>query len=335
MAVVAWTPLLLLAACTQTDVPGMKDGDAMSVSLQISAVEMQAGSAETRAGSAETRAASTTLTAGSIGVFREAVTFADGTTTRAAQTNVEYTYASPAWTLAAGQTAIDLIPAPAKVYAYYPHKTGNGNITIANDGTSTIPVTSGKYEGVIDADGATTTSDPADICISGTQTASSNNASVNFQLTHALALLKIGLTRATETDATPPECKVTKISLKNSNLSNTANLRISDGTFSGRNATTTAVGWPLTGVSLAKGAATQYIYARIIPNNLTGGIEITLTVEGKEMKVNAPVFNALPGKIYTLQIVVHNTKLSFNSSVEVKEWTDYTNKLEGDLDYES
>ena len=305
--------LLLLSACTQTDLSA--DGSATPngpTPLQVDNIVLETATA-TRATTAalETDGAE-------IGIFRT-----KGTNYDAAQNNVLYTYntsGTPGWTPAT--TPVWLLGYTAQVCAYYPYNSGNNTSTA-------IPLATALYtpEGDICFDGNREMNGQ-----SATESPTANRSTI-FAMKRVMAKMQITLKRGDY----PGTCTVSQIMLANTNLPATGAIDITKKENTATVSTTQA---SFSYTPLSEGSTSLNVDGSevdtqellLIPFTPSGDVDITLTVDTKDMKLSLPAttFSATNGKIeagkfYKLTLLLNGTALLV-SSVSTEDWTEVPQK---------
>lgn len=325
-AVVLLATSLLLASCSQDELPGTGCTGGVphgisalhiaSASLQAPEVQPDTRSAANRSTAGTTRNAATTraaasasLTTGSIGIFRS-----QGTSYTETQDNKQYTYdaTNGNWQPSTAADTVYLMANDVDVCAYYPY---NSTYT---DKTA-LPLASAKYAGTVDD---LTKHDPADICFATNRTMNGANVTTAFEMQHAMAMVQLSFVRLNyESDA----CNLTSISIKNAGLISTATLDITDGTYT--TVKKAAVKWTpgtAAGIQVPASGVSDITTALLVPCALdaAGSTTFTFTVDGLPMSVKVPAAK-LPafeaGKIHKLKFTIHAASVSL-SNVSVIDW---------------
>ena len=312
-AMISIATLLLLGGCTQTDLPpGGSVASNGPTPLQVDNIVLETATA--------TRAATTTTleTDGvQIGIFRT-----KGTNYDAAQNNVPYTYTAsgtPGWAPSDATKPVWLLGYPANVCAYYPY-----NAATTYNNSAAIPLATALYTLA------------GDICFDGnrqmTGQSVAENPTVNrrtaFAMKRAMAKMQITLKRGTY----PGTCTVSQITLANTNLPKTGTINITSATNTASTSTKTSFAYSPTSsgdVSLnADGTLVDTPEVLLIPFTPSGNVNITLTVDGKDMTLSLPAaaFSATgnkiqAGKFYKLTLLLNSTALLV-SSVTTEDWID-------------
>ena len=297
------TGLCLLAGCTQEQEETTLPTDA--VPLHIASASLpgmtQESSVTTRAGA--------TLQTGSIGVF---CTQPAGGGYTVAQTNVKYNYTSATskWEPEAENKSVYLLPQTTQVCAYYPYNAGYTTSTA-------IPLEFGEYAGTADD---LSKHDPLDICYAINQGMSSSSVSATFALKHAMALLKLTLTRPKDESTA---CRITKLELANSNLMKNATRNITAETAPTGTATPLLTWTPATPLEVpANGTTSVSVTLRMIPCTLAAtGLKLTFTIENKPVSViitNATLSKIEAGKLYDVSLKIGAAGIT--PTVKVTDW---------------
>lgn len=293
------TGICLLAGCTQ------EQGETFptdAVPLHIASASLPGMALESNV----TTRAGATLQTGSIGVF---CTQPAGYTV--AQTNVKYTYASSKWKPEAENKSVYLLPQATLVCAYYPYNAGYTTSTA-------IPLVFGEYAGTANDLSA---HDPQDICCAVNQSMSSSSASATFALKHAMALLKLTLTRPKDVSTA---CRITKLELANSNLMKNATRDITTETAP-TGSTASPLAWtPATALEVpADGTTSVSVTLRMIPCTLAAsGLKLTFTIEGKPVSVtiaNGTLSKIDAGKLYEVALEIGAVGITTNG-VNITDW---------------
>jgi hypothetical protein len=148
---------------------------------------------------------SSTLSSGDIGIFRLA---SDSYSTAS---NVEYSYASSSWSLAAGEDPIYLYGEDASVCAYYPFSSSIDNPTV-------IPLSSQLY------------SSSEDLCYAVPQTVSASSPSVSFSMERAYAKLSFVISHDNTYSG---NCAISNITVSNAGILSSNTLDITQSSSSG------------------------------------------------------------------------------------------------------
>lgn len=297
------TGLCLLAGCTQEQEETTLPTDA--VPLRIASASLpgmtQESSVTTRAGA--------TLQTGSIGVF---CTQPAGYTVP--QTNVKYNYTSATskWEPEAENKSVYLLPQTTQVCAYYPYNAGYTN-------SAAIPLEFGEYAGTADD---LSKHDPLDICYAVNQGMNSSSASATFALKHAMALLKLKLTRPADASTA---CRITKLELANSSLMKNATRNITAEAAPTGTATSPLTWTPATALEVpADGTTSVSVTLRMIPCTLAAtGLKLTFTIEGKPVSVtiaNATLSKIEAGKLYDVSLKIGAAGII--PTVNIIDWED-------------
>lgn len=297
------TGLCLLAGCTQEQEETTLPTDA--VPLRIASASLpgmtQESSVTTRAG--------VTLQTGSIGVF---CTQPAGAGYTVAQTNVKYNYtsASGKWEPEAENKSVYLLPQTTQVCAYYPYNAGYTN-------SAAIPLEFGEYTGTAND---LSKHDPLDICYAINQGMNSSSVSATFALKHAMALLKLTLTRPKDESTA---CRITKLELANSSLMKNAIRNITTEAAPTGTATPLLTWTPATALEVpANGTTSVSVTLRMIPCTLAAtGLKLTFTIENKPVSVtitNATLSKIEAGKLYDVSLKIGAAGIT--PTVEVTDW---------------
>lgn len=257
------------------------------------------------------RASSAITTNGAkIGVFRAANT---GYT---AQDNVLFTYSSSSGKWTATTNPILVGDQAAVLSAYYPY----GSATISGE-TATLDAQ--KYDSAKDLSYATTSSN----------TVTNQNPNANFAMKHAYARIKMSIKRHTTNYS--GNCNVSTVTLKNNtNFYASKTLNIKTGSYGGSAA---SGGWTYTLNTGNMGAgATNSAYDVLIPPQpVNSGLTITLTVDGvdRSVTISAASFssNLNAGSEYSISLVLTDTEVSPNGSVNIADWATDNTSIGGDV----
>lgn len=247
-----------------------------------------------------------TISSGSMGVFR---TSANGYT---AQYNSQYTYNS-GWK---PNTTVYVGGANATLCAYYPY---NAVTFTANSTTCTL--TAQKYDAA------------KDLCYAKTGGAAVCNKTPNatFAMTRAYSRLKLSIKRHATNYV--GNCNITNVNIKHSTGTNffvNRTLDISAGTNGG---SATAGGWTYalnTGNMAANATNTAYDVL-VPPQPVSGGLTITLTIDGVNRVVTVPAAqfsnNLNAGQQYTISLIITDAEIVLPASaVTVNDWSGVSNQ---------
>ena len=286
--VIAILPALLAAGCDKemnTELPA----DAQ-VPVEIAGATIAAG--------VQTRTTSM-ITNGSIGVFR---TDANG---YLPEYNVQYTYKG-GWS--PDITALAVGNANATLCAYYPY---NAASFAANSTTCTI--TAQPYDAGKDLCYATTGG--TDVC--------NYTPSASFAMKRAYARLKLSITL---TENYVGNCNVANVNIRNSSGNNfvtSRKLDISNGNYSGE--VYTGDGWTnsLNPGNIAPGATNDKCDVLVPPQEIDGGLAITLLVDGEKRGVTVPAArfsNELgAGRQYTISLTITDVAVILNGNINIDD----------------
>ena len=253
------------------------------------------------------------LQTGNIGVF-----CTNPTGYPEAQKNVKYTYTSSKWTPEAENKGVYLLPQEAQVCAYYPQDTRYTN-------SAAIPLAFGEYAGTVDILSA---HDPQDICYATNQAMSSSKATATFALKHAMALLKLTLTRPADVTTA---CRITQLKLENSNLMNIATQNITTGEAP-TGSTVASLTWtPATALVVPANGSGVSVTLRMIPCTLaTGGLKLTFMIENKPVSVTiaqSTLSQIVAGKLYNVSLTIGAVGINIaNDGVKITEWENVYNE---------
>lgn len=248
-----------------------------------------------------------TISSGSMGVFRAA---ANGYT---AQYNSQYTYNS-GWK---PNTTVYVGGANATLYAYYPY---NSATFTANSTTCTL--TAQKFDAA------------KDLCYAKTGGAAVCNKTPNatFAMTRAYARLKLSIKRHA-TNYVSGNCNITNVNIKHSTGNNffvSRTLDISTGTNGG---SATANGWTyaLNTGNIAANATNTAYDVLVPPQPVSGGLTITLTIDGVNRSVTVPAAqfsnNLTAGKQYTISLIITDAEIMLPASaVTTNDWSSVSNQ---------
>ena len=241
-----------------------------------------------------------------MGVFR---TSANGYT---AQYNSQYTYNS-GWK---PNTTVYVGGANATLCAYYPY---NAVTFTANSTTCTL--TAQKYDAA------------KDLCYAKTGGAAVCNKTPNatFAMTRAYSRLKLSIKRHATNYV--GNCNITNVNIKHSTGTNffvNRTLDISAGTNGG---SATAGGWTYalnTGNMAANATNTAYDVL-VPPQPVSGGLTITLTIDGVNRVVTVPAAqfsnNLNAGQQYTISLIITDAEIVLPASaVTVNDWSGVSNQ---------
>lgn len=301
---------LLLGACSQdTSLPSdgpLADG---ATPLQVDDIVLEA--------SVPTRAATTLATDNAtIGTFCSKEAGYD-----AVQANIPYMYstATSKWAPKVSDAALWLLAYNANVCAYYPYNAAYTNNTA-------IPLATAVY------------ATAGDICFAPNRVMNGtpSKSKTTFAMQRAMAMIVFTLKKGNY----PGTCKVTGITLSNTNLPATGTINI---TAAGNTAVTvTKANLTYTPLSTGDmtvtttGQAAQSVL--VVPFTLSGNFTVTLTVDGKTMKIELPATTFTGSKIeagkrYLLTLKLNGTALDV-TNVSIENWTDVPMTDTGGKDYE-
>lgn len=306
---------LLLGGCSQdATVTPYNPSFNGAVPLQVDDIVLET--------SAATRAATTLATNNAtIGIFCSKETGYD-----AAQANIPYIYstATSKWAPKVSTAPVWLLAYNASVCAYYPYNAAYTNNTA-------IPLTTAVY----------TTA--GDICFAPNRVMNGTPAKSKtaFAMQRAMAMIVFTLKKGNY----PGTCKVTGITLGNTNLPATGTINITGDTNTAVTATKAALTYtPLAAIDGADGSVipttagvkTQDVL--LVPFTLSGNFTVTLTIDGKTMKIDlapATFTNSKieAGKRYLLTLKLNGTALDV-TNVTIENWTDVPMTDTGGKDYE-
>lgn len=301
---------LLLGACAQ-DVALTPDNPSSggAVPLRVDDIVLET--------SVATRAATTLATNNAtIGVFCSKETGYDAT-----QANIPYVYstATSKWAPKVSTAPVWLLAYNANVCAYYPYNAAYTNNTA-------IPLATAVY----------TTA--GDICFAPNRAMNGTPAKskTTFAMQRAMAMIVFTLKKGNY----PGTCQVTGITLSNTNLPATGTINI----LAAANTAVTATKANLTYAPAASGsvmptaAGVKAQDVLLIPFTLSGNFTVTLTIDGKTMKIELPPATFTNSKIeagkrYLLTLKLNGTALDV-TNVTIENWTDVPMTDTGGKDYE-
>lgn len=247
-----------------------------------------------------------TISSGSMGVFR---TTANGYT---AQYNSQYTYNS-GWK---PNTTVYVGGANATLCAYYPY-----NVVTFTANSTTCTLIAQKYDAA------------KDLCYAKTGGAAVCNKTPNatFAMTRAYSRLKLSIKRHATNYV--GNCNITNVNIKHSTGTNffvNRTLDISSGTNGG---SATAGGWTYglnTGNMAANATNTAYDVL-VPPQPVSGGLTITLTIDGVNRAITVPAAqfsnNLIAGQQYTISLIITNAEIVLPASaVTVNDWSGVSNQ---------
>ncbi len=237
---------------------------------------------------------------------------------------VKYTYdGSSVWNSEANNK-IYLLNDEASVYGFYP---ADSNIGLYNDGTSKISINIPAIESSLDASSQTdymyATAVSTDVGATY-PVAKANNVScqVSIAFHHALSKIRFIINAASGYTGLG---KITSLVLSNTNNFNVGdgNINVADGniTLEDLSPTLTYTGSLQINAS-ATPASTVPTIEKLVPPTASGNTTISMTIDGKEMKVDLPTDSKWEaGKNYTYTVTVNNNGLSVDS-VNITDWID-------------
>lgn len=287
--------LLLLAGCDSGEDKDFFSDDAqMPVTIETS---LDADIIQTRAN----------VSSGSMGVF---LGNANG---YKPQYNVQYTF-NVGWKASAPV----LVGAPsATLHAYYPY-----NVVTFTANSTTCTLTAQKYDAAKELYYAKASS----------STVNNKTPNATFAMTRAYSRLKLSIKRHATNYV--GNCNITNVNIKHSTGNNffvSRTLDISTGTNGG---SATANGWTYalnTGNMAANATNTAYDVL-VPPQPVSGGLTITLTIDGVNRAVTVPAAqfsnNLNAGQQYTISLlVINDAELVLPASaVTVNDWGGVSNQ---------
>lgn len=306
------TTALLLGACSQDAslTPGNPLADG-ATPLQVDDIMLEA--------SVPTRAATTLATDNAtIGIFCSKETGYD-----AAQANIPYIYstATSKWAPKVASAPVWLLAYNANVCAYYPY-----NAAAAYANNTAIPLATAVYTAA------------GDICFAPNRAMNGTPAKskTTFAMQRAMAMMVFTLKKGDY----PGTCKVSNIMLTNTNLPATGTINITAAANTAATVTKAALNYaPLSTGDMTvttTGQAAQSVL--VVPFTLSGNFSVTLTVDGKTMKIELPAATFANSKIeagkrYLLTLKLNGTALDV-TNVTIEDWTDVPMTDTGGKDYE-
>lgn len=247
------------------------------------------------------------VSAGSIGVF---LSSAGG---YKPQYNVEYSY-SGGWKAAAPV----YVGAPnATLHAYYPY---SASAFAANSTTCTL--TAQKYDAAKELYYAKASS----------STINNKTPNATFAMTRAYSRLKLSIQRHA-TDYLSGNCNITNVNIKHSSGNNFFVSRTLDISTGANGGSATAGGWTYalnTGNMAANATNTAYDVL-VPPQPVSGGLTITLTIDGVNRAVTVPAAqfsnNLNAGQQYTISLIITDVEIVLPASaVTVNDWSSVSNQ---------
>ena len=283
---------LLLAGCgSGEDEAFFPYGEQVPVTIETS---LDADIIQTRAN----------VSSGSIGVFLGNVNGYKP------QYNVQYSY-SGGWKASA---PVYVGVPNATLHAYYPY-----NVVTFTANSTTCTLTAQKYDAA------------KDLCYAKTGGAAVCNKTPNatFAMTRAYARLKLSIKRHA-TNYVSGNCNITNVNIKHSTGNNffvSRTLDISTGTNGG---SATANGWTyaLNTGNIAANATNTAYDVLVPPQPVSGGLTITLTIDGVNRAVTVPAAqfsnNLTAGKQYTISLIITDAEIMLPASaVTTNDWSRY------------
>lgn len=246
---------------------------------------------------AQTRSVST-IAGGSMGVFRMPGNGYTG------QYNSQYSYSSSSgWQPANAGATVHVGGHDASLCAYYPHNA----VTFAANG-STCTLAAQIYNPSKDLCYATASVMPV----------SSKRPQASFAMKRAYARIKLSISRNAGSYA--GACNISDVNIRfGAGFCEGGTLDISNGTY-GPNALTGG-GWthPLN-MAIADGATNDAYDVLVLPQPATGGLSITLTIDGQNRKVTVPEFTGgklTAGNQYVIRLTITDTAVIINGGITV------------------
>lgn len=253
-------------------------------------------------GSGAVTRASKEITEGQMGVFRTTAN------NYPAQNNVPYSYSPSGWSPTNPDNVILVDHREAILVAYYPYQ--------ADMTSPQITLTSQAY------------SADKDLCY-GTASSTINNTNpkgaIFNDMSHAYVRLKLSIKRHA-TNYVSGNCNITNVNIKQSTGNNffvSRTLDISTGTNGG---SATANGWTyaLNTGNIAANATNTAYDVLVPPQPVSGGLTITLTIDGVNRAVTVPAAqfsnNLSAGNQYTISLTITDTAVTPSGNVSI---TDY------------
>ena len=296
---------LLPLSCTQDEplqggIPG--PGNALHVSsVRFEADRLSQTDIDTRVAGDDVPV---TLQAGSIGLFRS-----QGTGYTSTLDNKKYTYiADKGWQPATAADTLLLNADDAEVCAYYPYNS-------AYTSKTALPLKSGKYTGT------SSLHDPNDLCYATDRTLNARNRGTSFELKHAMALMEFSIVKSL---GYMGDCRLTEITVKDSEVILTSSLNVSRGTYAGavNGNVSYNPGTDAGGVLLDKSTA-HNSGVLLVPFEPTDtGITIGFTVNGETIEVDIVkdvIKEVQAGHRYSINVTVNPNSLSV-TGVDMLPW---------------